>query len=301
MKLYNISNTIKNIKEIPFKLEKDIQNIVEANINELLNIKFLATEYSIKNYRFDTVGFDIESNTFIIVEYKRGKNESLVDQGYAYLKVLLEYKAEFVLLYNKVFNESKQVNDFSWESTRIYFVSPKFTSYQIDATSFSDMPFNLFEIKQFENDMLIFEEINKKGKISSSELATPDNSTISEVRKEIVVYTEEDHLSKCNENIEEIYQEMKARFSEICDFETQYKKLYITFKEKISFCQVVIQKNIIKVYLNFDNKSFTELQDNSKIRDVTNVGHWGSFNYEYTVEDMNDLDDLVYCVRRILK
>ena len=77
------------VKPLEFKLEKDLQVFFEANIQEITGYTFLKTEFAIDDYRLDSVAFDTENNAFIIVEYKRGKNESLVDQGYAYLNKLL--------------------------------------------------------------------------------------------------------------------------------------------------------------------------------------------------------------------
>ena len=93
--------TLTEQRESPFKLEKDLQNLVESNLKEIFNLTFLTTEFPIESYRFDTVAFNDETTSFTIIEYKRGKNESLVDQGYAYLYTLLDRKADFVLLYNE--------------------------------------------------------------------------------------------------------------------------------------------------------------------------------------------------------
>jgi hypothetical protein len=40
--------------------------------------------------RIDTLAFDDESKGFVIIEYKKDRNFSVVDQGMAYLKFLLK-------------------------------------------------------------------------------------------------------------------------------------------------------------------------------------------------------------------
>ena len=35
--------------------------------------------------------------SFVIIEYKKGKRYSVIDQGYAYLNTLLAHKGDFVL------------------------------------------------------------------------------------------------------------------------------------------------------------------------------------------------------------
>ena len=138
---------VAQIKSKDFALEKDLQRLVENNLDRLFRLDFLASEFKLDKFRFDSVAFDKENNSFIIIEYKRGRNESLVDQGYAYLHTVLDRKADLVLLYNEVNSASKLSKDFDWTATRIYFISPKFTEYQKAATGYQKMPFKLFEIK----------------------------------------------------------------------------------------------------------------------------------------------------------
>lgn len=102
MSTYKINNEqLTLIKEMPFKLEKEIQNIVERNLQTLLGLDFIKTEFSIGSFRIDSLAFDSEKKSFVIIEYKRDKNFSVIDQGYAYLSLMLNNKAEFILEYNE--------------------------------------------------------------------------------------------------------------------------------------------------------------------------------------------------------
>ena len=102
MNLYKIhSNDISTVKEKPFKLEKEIQSLFESNLSELMNLQLVKSEFSIKNKRIDSLAYDKQSNAFIIIEYKRSKNISVVDQGFTYLSLMLENKADFIVEYNE--------------------------------------------------------------------------------------------------------------------------------------------------------------------------------------------------------
>ena len=90
MKLFKIDNkNIRQIKNDPFKLERDIQDIVEKNVTTLFDVEFVKPEFKIQNFRFDTLCFDNENNSFVIIEYKKGSSYSVIDQGYTYLSILL--------------------------------------------------------------------------------------------------------------------------------------------------------------------------------------------------------------------
>ena len=83
------------IKEKKFKLERKLQDLVESNLNTLLGLEFISTEFKLKNFRIDTLAFDKESCSFAIIEYKRDRSFSVIDQGYAYLALMLNNKADF--------------------------------------------------------------------------------------------------------------------------------------------------------------------------------------------------------------
>lgn len=70
--LYAINNEkLNEIKEVPFKLERNLQTLVEKNLDKLFSLKFLATEFALENFRFDSVAYSEEDNSFVIIEYKK--------------------------------------------------------------------------------------------------------------------------------------------------------------------------------------------------------------------------------------
>ena len=93
MALFNINNSkLEQIKELPFKLEKELQDLTEQNLGAILGVSFIRSEFALNNFRIDTLAFDREAKSFVIIEYKRDKNFSVIDQGYAYLSLMLNNK-----------------------------------------------------------------------------------------------------------------------------------------------------------------------------------------------------------------
>lgn len=117
------------LKQKDFKNEKELQTFFERNIETILGYKLIDTEFSVGNFRIDSLAFDEETKSFRIIEYKNVRNASLVDQGYTYLKLMLERKADFVLQYNIKTKLSLTIKDIDWSQSRIIFVSPIFTVY----------------------------------------------------------------------------------------------------------------------------------------------------------------------------
>ena len=80
MQLFNSKNNkLELIEEKPFKLEKEIQDLVSENSESLLNLEHIGTEITIDKYRIDSLCFDKETNSFVIVEYKKGSSYSVID------------------------------------------------------------------------------------------------------------------------------------------------------------------------------------------------------------------------------
>ena len=79
--LFNVKdNVVQEVKEQPFKSEKELQTLCENNLKKLINLEFVDTEFSVADFRLDTVAFDKEVNSFVIIEYKNQRNVSVIDQ-----------------------------------------------------------------------------------------------------------------------------------------------------------------------------------------------------------------------------
>ena len=165
MALFNINNQnkLELIKELPFKLEKDIQNLTEQNMKSIFGLEFVRSEFSLNNFRIDTLAFDREASSFVIIEYKRDKNFSVIDQGYAYLSLMLNNKADFILEFNENCKEVLKRNDIDWSQSRVIFISPNFTTYQKEAINFKDLPIELWEVKRYNNKTISYNKIQTSG------------------------------------------------------------------------------------------------------------------------------------------
>ena len=97
--LFSIKNqSAQKIPPIKVGLERDIQKLFEKNLEAILDIKFLASEYSTSfGGRIDTLGID-NNGSPVIIEYKRGQNDSVINQGLSYLRWLLDHKEKFEAL-----------------------------------------------------------------------------------------------------------------------------------------------------------------------------------------------------------
>ena len=295
---------LKELNVCPFNLEKDLQNFVEKNMEQLFGYVFVDTEFIIEDYRFDSVAFDEESNAFVIFEYKRGKNESLVDQGYAYLNTLIKRKADFVLLYNEKLQKSRTKNDFDWSQTRIVFISPKFTQYQKDATSYGNMPFELYEITRYNGNLYDVDKINqqKTNKGGSVKIFdTLETDTMKNVNKEIRTYDEDYILFNATDVTKDMYFELKDRIQEIDpNILTGFTKNYVVFKKdkKHNIATLWLKRDYIEVVLHL---KIGEIIDTKNITyDISNKG-WPAAQYAFKFNNNIDIDDAIDLIKQSYK
>ena len=57
-------------------------------MQELFDLALVRSEFELHGLRIDTLAFDKESGAFVIIEYKKDRNFSVVDQGVAYLNLV---------------------------------------------------------------------------------------------------------------------------------------------------------------------------------------------------------------------
>lgn len=301
MNLYSFNNTkLSQLKKKPFKLEREIQNLFEQNLTLLTGLELVKSEFTIKGKRIDTLAFDQQSNAFVIIEYKRDKNVSVVDQGFTYLGLMLENKADFVLTYNETLNTNLHSRKVDWSQTRVVFVSPSFTENQRLATNFKDIAIELWEIKRYENDIMGIFPIKKTRAAESIKPVTQLNIKIKSITDEIKVYTEEVHLLGKNDAVIELYETFKNAILNLkSDLDIKPKKLEIGFTNngKI-FSDVCILKNSLKFWINLKKGT---LDDPKNIaRDVSSIGHWGNGDYEVVATTIDNIEYILYLIKQAL-
>ncbi len=294
-------NQLTGLKEHPFKLEIEMQQLFEGNLEAITGLQLVKSEFVIKGQRFDTLAYDTESKSFIIIEYKRERNFSVVDQGISYLNMMLENKAEFIVEYNEAHQQNLKRSDIDWSQSIVIFVSPSFTDFQKQASNFKDLPIELWELKRYEQDIIVVNPIKKsKAAPSIKQVQQKSNSAIATVTEEIKVYTEEDHLQSKSEQIKELYEAFKMAILNLADtINLAPKKLYISFeKENRIIADIVVQSQELKLYINTQNCTFSDLKNLGML--MSDKTKWGRGYYQISIRNTNDLEYIMSLVKQAI-
>lgn len=301
MKIFTIKKgQFSQLKQQKFKLEKDIQRLFEQNLSLITDdYLFISSEFSIKNSRIDTLAFDKESNAFVIIEYKKQQNTSVVDQGISYLNLMLEYKADFIMEYNETQKNLLKRNEVDWSQSKVIFVSPTFNDFQIQATNFKNLPIELWEVNRFDDEIITVNIINKSKSAPNIKSVTTEKSEEFESLKEIQVYEESDHLNDKSDEIKELYEEFKQAILNLDNnIEITARKLYIAFKKEKNVVCLRVQKKALKMWINLP---YHELDDPKRLaKDVTNTGHWGNGDCKIIAQDTQHLEYIMSLIKQSL-
>src|SRR5690606_5785004 len=155
MQLYQTqAQSLVELIEDPFRLEREIQSLFESNLYSFTGLEFIKSEFTIKNNRIDTLAFDPESQAFVIIEYKRERNYSVIDQGVSYLNLMLDYKADFIVEYNENHNKHLKCKDLYCSQSRYNIASSNFTDFQKQSTNFKYLDIELWDIKRYQGGIV---------------------------------------------------------------------------------------------------------------------------------------------------
>lgn len=310
IKLFRLtSGTATELQGSASDLEKPLQTLIEANLQPLLNIRFIATEHSTgKTHggRIDSLGLD-ENNCPVILEYKRSVGENVINQGLFYLDWLLDHKAEFKLLVlDKLGAAAADAID--WTAPRVVCIAADFTKYDGHAVQQIGRNIELIRYRQFGGDLLLLESVNagsdassktisaKSLKATANKLDAAGNGAPAAAADPIGAKgtgpdkSLADLLVTLPEPVQLLLASLEGYTLSLGD-DVQRKelRLYLAFKRLKNFATVVLhRRTCLLLYLHVDPATALSVLPNA--RDVTNIGHWGTGNLEVTLTTQADLD-----------
>ncbi len=311
MKLFNINeNHLEEVDGVPFLLEKDIQKLIEGNVHQIFGLTFLQTEISIDKYRIDTLCYDEENNSFVIIEYKKGSSYSVIDQGFTYYQLVLNNKSEFILLLSHHLGKLLKVDDIDWSQSRIVFISPSFNSYQKDSVNFKNLPFELWEIKRYSNKSIVLNQHISNSKEEIKSLGESSTNVISEVGKDIKTHSEEEHYKKTKREVLDIYLSLCEGLKELGDIDLIPKGQYISLMTQGT---TICYFNFLKNYIRLDILRGNENNDGSRSKkffdldDPKNLSKEGNWNwktgvkghyYSIPLDEKSDVNYLLFLIKQ---
>lgn len=272
------------LKSYSVELEKSLQTYMENNLENLLGITFLESEYSTgKTHagRIDTLGID-ENGFPVIIEYKRAINENVINQGLYYLDWLLDHKGEFELKVLKKLGEDYR-NKLDWTNPRLVCIAGDYTKYDIHAVQQINRNIELIKYRKFDSDLLLLELVNVTSALTT---VAANTSSLKNVGAQKTI---SEMYESLNPDVRDRYEKLKAYIEALGDdIVVKPLKIYIAFKRFKNFACITFPKDIILVWLKVDPS--TVIIENGFTRDVSEIGHWGTGDLEVQIKTDSDLE-----------
>jgi predicted transport protein len=289
LKLFRITNgSAQELKGKSVALEVSLQRLIEANMETLFGVRFLATEYSTgakHRGRIDSLGLD-ETGSPVIFEYKRAVNESVINQGLFYLDWLVDHKGEFQLLVMQKLDPDA-ANDIDWRNPRVICVASGFTRYDENAVMQMSRSIELVRYQDFEGELLALELVTAAKTDLVSEGA--DIPAASSRRSAGTSKTVTQYLDGSPQTLKDLFANLEAFIEALGDDVTKKTlKNYFAYRRLKNFACVEVhpQTQTLLVYLKVDPDSL-KLEEGFS-RNVRSIGHFATGDLELRIKDAAD-------------
>lgn len=284
------------------QVEKSLQMLVEANLETLLGIRFLATEYStgpVHGGRIDTLGID-EDGSPVIIEYKRAMNENVINQGLFYLDWLLDHRREFQWLVMDVLGKDV-AETVEWSAPRLLCIAGDFTRYDAHAVKQIARNIELLRHRRFGDDLLMIElvhappaigRLSAPARLPAADAAPPIVAAVTVAsgkeprRSDDISY----RLEKSSSDLRDIWDATTTFLQGLGD-DVQIKelKLYVAFKRLKNFAclEIYPTTKTVVAHLKLDPESVA--LEPGFTRDMRTTGHFGTGDLQVSMTTLADV------------
>jgi len=296
---------ISNDKLIPveqknFALEKELQSLIENNLAEVFNCRFVSSEFSTGAQhagRIDSLALSEDDNP-VIIEYKKVESSQLINQSLFYLHWIQDHKGDFEIAVQKTLGSDVNVD---WSDVRVICLAPNYKKYDLHAVQVMGANIELWRYRLYSNNSLYLEEVLRGSKADSAE-SSDKNPVMVEAGKKAAqirataTYTIEQHFKGKSESIQELMHSVSEYVMGLdSSIEEVPKKFYIAYKASQNIVCMEAKNRNIKIWVKL--KPSDVIDPPSSYRDVSSIGHYGTGDAEFTISTQDELEE----VRRFIE
>lgn len=296
IKLFRLGDIVHELSPSTAVIERSLQELFERNLEKLLGIRFLASEFStgpVHGGRIDTLGID-EDGTPVIIEYKRSLNENVINQGLFYLDWLMDHRKDFQwLVMDKLGQEVAGKVD--WSSPRLLCIAGDFTRYDSHAVKQINRSIELIRYRRFDSDYLMIELVHTPRQaprvIPAPAPTSPGDVADNAGRADPYLSQRIDYrLQNASPALRDVWDAASTFLTSMGD-DVQVKpvSLYYAFKRIRNFVcmELYPQKGVVLAFLKLDPT--TVAIEPGFTRDVRTIGHFGTGDLEVVMRTVDDV------------
>ncbi|HRD87325.1 MAG TPA: DUF5655 domain-containing protein [Accumulibacter sp.] len=298
IKLFRIGQSgVSELSGTTDTIEKSVQTLFEKNLEPLLGVRFLASEFNTTHGgRIDTLGLD-ENGCPVILEYKRSVNENVINQGLFYLDWLMDHRKDFQWLVLEKLGK-KEAEAVDWSAPRLICIAGDFNKYDDHAVKQMQRNIELIRYRRFGDELLMLDLVAvtavKAAPVDTKPSGTAEPGGASGRYKTIGTVIED-----LDPGMRDRYEALRAYLLALGDdVQETTLRFYIAFKRIKNFACVEFRPTTgrINVFVKVDPASIT--LEPGFTRDVSNVGHFGTGDLEITLSKAEDLEKALPLIKR---
>lgn len=290
MPTFRISgSSLTTIKRSDFKSEKELQNLIEANLLEVFGCRFVATEFAtgaLHSGRIDSLALSEDGNP-VIIEYKKTEDSKLINQALFYLDWIKDHKGDFEVAVQKALGKVQV----SWDQIRVICIAPSYDRYSLHAVKHMGVGLELWKYNKFANETLELEEVFRSVDAPKKRDSSGKSPTALNEKPSISF---EQHLAKASDELKPLVQELADFLNSLELVAEVPQKQYIAYKVGKNIACMEVQKKKIILYLSLDHDS--TMPPNT--RDLKGIGHWGTGDLEVKITDADHLESAFALIRK---
>jgi predicted transport protein len=284
--------TPSGVAELPvgaMALEKSLQTLFEANLEALLGVRFLASEYvTNEGGRMDTLGID-ENNAPVVIEYKRSSNENVINQGLFYLDWLMSHRKDFAWLVMERLGK-EVAGKVDWSGSRLICVAGDFGKYDEHAVKQMNRTIALVRYRRYADDLLLLEQLTAtSAKPAVPLIATSTAPAASGQGKKYKTISQ--YLAEAPPAVLDLYHAVSAYLEALGD-DVQIKTTdqYVAFRRMKNIACVEVRNQLGKLLVYLRVNPDTVALEPGFSRDVRSIGHYGTGDLELTIQSAADIE-----------
>jgi len=213
---------------------------------EVLELRFLASEYvTTAGGRIDSIAVDAHGAP-VIIEYKRNKNDNVINQALSYLKWLKTQKPAFFekLMQDKLGQEVANRIQLDWNNPRVICIAESYSKFDIDTVEVVPLRIELFKYRYYEDDIFGLEPVNV-----IDQYEKPDQPKILEPLESPKAKL--DALrQKGSDPMRQLFDAIRERILALDEaIEERPTQLYVAYRAGGNFAEIYIMKSQVKIHL----------------------------------------------------
>ncbi|MFE2152577.1 transporter [Streptomyces lavendulae] len=270
-------------------LERQLQTLIEANMEAMLGIRFLASEYPTGRHRgrIDSLGLD-ENGTPVIIEYKRTRDKELLPQALSYLAWLEDNHHEFErLVADRLGYEAAGAVD--WSNPRVVCIAGDFTPHSAVALEVIGRRIDLVAYRTFE-DVLTLRLVASVAGTASLAQRRPSLASAS-VSARTSVKSVQQFLDESPSGLRALFAELDAALLAQGDVRREAQLHYFSYRRIKSVATVRVQPRNRALVVNLRVPPDEVELEGGFTRDVSGVGCLGlRGGIEVRIRSRDDLE-----------